>query len=355
MTTAARNLTVLVAGVWLAAAANAQPQQPHQPQAGRDKPYAYVPDTVSREAQELLRKATDPALRPPMPAPGDREGWKKVQASREAERRERSEAMIARYQPTLIDRKLGGTPVLEIRPRGWKDNGKVLVHIHGGSWVSYSPRSTIDSSAVVADRTGLRVVSVDYTLAPQAKWKQVQSEIVAAIKALVKEGVALGNLAIYGESAGGNLTAAVALKLRDQGLGMPAAIVLWSPCTDFDDTGDTRITLRAAEPTYLYDRHLKTAMLAYADPKDWRNPYVSPVRADFRKGFPPALIQVGTREIFLSDAVRLYQALDAAGIEVKLDVYEGMIHVFQRHLAEAPEGALALAKMKAFLERHLGR
>jgi acetyl esterase/lipase len=147
----------------------------------------------------------------------------------------------------------------------------------------------------------------------------------------------------------------VTLKLRDLGLGMPAAVVLWSPCTDFADTADTRVTLRAAEPTYLYDRHLRPAMLAYADAGDWRNPYVSPVLADFRKGFPPALIQAGTREIFLSDAVRLYQALDAAGVEVKLDVYEGMTHVFQRMLAEAPEGALALTKMKTFLERHLGR
>jgi acetyl esterase/lipase len=349
--TATWSIAILCGAVGLTGAALAQ--QPPPPD--RSKPYAYVPDTVSPQAQELLRKATDPALRPPMPAPDDREGWKQVQARREAERRERSEATIARYRPTLIDRKLGGTPVLEIRPRGWKDNGKLLVHIHGGSWVSYSPRSTIDSSAPVADRTGLRIVSIDYTLAPRAQWKQVQDEIVAVIRALTKEGIALRNVAIYGESAGGNLTAAVTLKLRDLGLGMPAAVVLWSPCTDFADTGDTRITLRAAEPTYLYDRHLRPAMLAYADPNDWRNPYVSPVRADFRKGFPPALIQAGTREIFLSDAVRLYQALDAAGVEVKLDVYEGMTHVFQRQLAEAPEGTLALTKMKAFLERHLGK
>jgi epsilon-lactone hydrolase len=348
--TARPSIVVLCAAVGVTGAAIAQ-----QPRPDLAKPYAYVPDTVSREAQELLRKATDPALRPPMPAPDDRQGWKEVQARREDERRERSAATIARYRPTLIDRKLGGTPVLEIRPRGWKDNGKLLVHIHGGSWVSYSPRSTIDSSAPVADRTGLRIISIDYTLAPRAKWKQVQDEIVAVIKALMKEGIALQNIALYGESAGGNLTAAVTLKLRDLGLGMPAAVVLWSPCTDFADTADTRITLRAAEPTYLYDRHLRPAMLAYADASDWRNPYVSPVRADFRKGFPPALIQAGTREIFLSDAVRLYQALDAAGIEVKLDVYEGMTHVFQRLLAEAPEGALALTKMKTFLERHLGR
>jgi acetyl esterase/lipase len=280
--TAAGSITVLCGAVWLTGAAVAQAPPPP----GQNKPYGYVPDTVSKEAREMLRKATDPALRPPMPAPDDREGWKQVQAKREAERRERSEATIARYRPTLIDRKLGGTPVLEIRPRGWKDNGKLLVHIHGGSWVSYSPRSTIDSSAPVADRTGLRIVSIDYTLAPQAKWRQVQEEIVAAIKALGKEGFPLKNVALYGESAGGNLVAAVTLKLRDLGLGMPAAVVLWSPCTDFADTGDTRTTLRTAEPTYLYDRHLRPAMLAYADASDWQSPYVSPVRADFRKGFP---------------------------------------------------------------------
>jgi len=135
---------------------------------------------------------------------------------------------------------------------------------------------------------------------------------------------------------------------------MPAAVVLWSPWADITDSGDTAVTLRHAEPTYLYDRHLKPPADAYADPKDQKHPYVSPVYGDFTKGFPPTLIQGGTKEIFLSHFVRLYQAIDQAGGTATLDVYEGMPHVFQPRLADAPEGKAALRKMAAFLKHHLG-
>lgn len=93
---------------------------------------------------------------------------------------------------------------------------------------------------------------------------------------------------------------------------MPAAVALWSPWADVTETGDTYITLEAAEPNYLYEILLGPSANAYADPKDKKNPYVSPVYGDFKKGFPPTLIQGGTKEIPLSGFVRLCQALDTA-------------------------------------------
>jgi monoterpene epsilon-lactone hydrolase len=126
-----------------------------------------------------------------------------------------------------------------------------------------------------------------------------------------------------------------------------------SPWADITDSEDPAVTLRHAEPTYLYERHLKPAADSYADPKDQKHPYVSPVYGDFSKGFPPTLIQGGTKEIFLSHFVRLYQAIDQAGGTAKLDLYDGMPHVFQPRLADAPEGKAALRKMAAFLEHHL--
>ena len=143
--------------------------------------------------------------------------------------------------------------------------------------------------------------------------------------------------------------------MRDKGFGMPAAVVLCSPWADITDSGDIAVTLKHAEPMYLYERHLKPSADAYADPKDQKHPYVSPVYGDYSKGFPPTLIQGGTKEIFLSNFVRQYQALDAAGQTVKLDLYDGMPHVFQPRLADAPEGKAALKKMKAFLDQHLGK
>ena len=142
--------------------------------------------------------------------------------------------------------------------------------------------------------------------------------------------------------------------MRDTGLGLPAAVVLWSPWADITETGDTYHSLRLVDPAYLYDRHLEAAADAYAAPGDQTHPYVSPVYGDFTSGFPPTLIQGGTREIFLSNFVRLYQALDTSGVPVKLDLYEGMPHVFQA-VPGLPESKLALVKVDAFLEQHLGK
>lgn len=318
------------------------------------KPFVSIPDTVSDEARAYLKSLPGPDARPAAPAPGDLTAWKKAWQDREAERLPLAEAALRRYGPTVTERKLGGVPVLDIKPRGWRDSGRVLVYAHGGAYTFFSARSTLSSSVVAADATGLRVVSVDYTVAPAGKWEQVTGEVVAVLTALQQEGVRLKATAIYGDSAGGGLAAGAVLKMRDRGLGMPAAVVLWSPWADITDSGDTAVTLKHAEPTYLYDRHLKPAADAYADPRDQKHPYVSPVYGDFARGFPPTLIQGGTKETFLSHFVRLYQALDQAGGTVKLDLYEGMPHVFQPRLADAPEGQAALKKMAAFLKQHLG-
>ena len=165
----------------------------------------------------------------------------------------------------------------------------------------------------------------------------------------------MADIAIYGDSAGGGMAAGVVLKMRDDGMGMPAAVVLWSPWADITETGDTYKTLKLAEPMYLYEKHLKHSADAYADPKDQKNPYVSPVYGDYTKGFPPTLIQGGTKEIFLSNFIRLYQALDSNGQNVKLDLYEGMSHVFQAFMPDTPESKMALGKVDAFLKQHLGK
>ena len=131
-------------------------------------------------------------------------------------------------------------------------------------------------------------------------------------------------------------------------------MVLWSPWSDITETGDTYTTLRDADPVLVYEGVLAPSAGAYADPSDQKIPYVSPVYGDYSEGFPPTLIQVGTAEIFLSNAVRHYQALDIAGIPVKLDPYDGMWHVFQAFHWDLPESHLAREKMAAFLRQQLG-
>jgi epsilon-lactone hydrolase len=317
------------------------------------QPYVHIPNTVSREAQEFLRTLKDPHLNPAFPDPADIAAWNKLQAWAEADGKARSEPLLKRYEPTVEKGELGGVPVLEIRPKEWKDNGKAIVYTHGGAYVMYSAASMLGRAAVAAHETGLRVVSVDYTLAPHARYNQISDQVVAAIQALLKRGQRLEDTAIYGDSAGGGLAAATVLKMRDRGFGMPAAAVLVSPWLDVTPSGDTETTLHDADPNQLYEKHGKYAAAAFADPKDQKDPYASPVYGDFSKGFPPTLIQGGLKETLLSGFVRLYQALDVAGVPVKLDPYEGMVHNFPDRIHDCPESILARRKMRDFLFQHL--
>jgi acetyl esterase/lipase len=319
------------------------------------KPFVQTPDTVSPEARAFLESLPDPATLPALPAADDVAGWKRAWQAGEVASEPKVQATLKRFEPTVLERKLGGVPVLDIKPKGWKESAKILVHLHGGAYAMYSAHSRLPSSVPAASATGLRVIAIDYTVAPAGKWPKVTDEVLAVIDAIQKEGHKPRDIAIYGESAGGALAAGSVLKMRDLGRGMPAAIVLWSPWADITDRGDSSITLKAFEPTYRYDNHLKSAADAYADPRDHKHPYVSPVYGDYSKGFPPTLIQGGTREIFLSHFVRLYRAIDAGGGAVILDLYDGMPHVFQirPEMVDAAETKTALAKMAAFLTRHL--
>ncbi|MBS1851015.1 MAG: alpha/beta hydrolase [Acidobacteria bacterium] len=322
---------------------------------------AYVPETVSPEAQQVLRLMEGPQGLP-LPEPNDVAGWNKIRnytppqflkIGKDPEIAKRTAAFAQRYPATHKKKTLGGVPVVEIVPQGWRENGKVLVYTHGGGYVTGN--GDFGLGGWVGGETGLRIVSVDYTLAPAAKWRQMTDQVVAVLVALEKEGYAAKNIAVLGDSAGGGLAAGSILKLRDEGHPMPGAVVLWSPWSDITETGDTYVTLRRADPILDYKVLLKKAADAYADPQDQKSPYVSPVYGDYAKGFPPTLIQGGTKEIFLSDFVRHYRAIDNAGGTAVLDLYEGMPHVFQGVMFATPEAQQAMTKMKKFLAAYLGK
>ena len=313
----------------------------------------FVPTTVSDGWQDVYDKLPDPIQMATLPGPDDVEAWGKVHSGIEEAQEANVQRIIKHYALNVESKDFGGVPVLEVTPSDWKDNGKVLVYVHGGAYTMFSARTSLNSSGSVATHTGLRVIAIDYTNPPRAKWQEVTDQVVTVFKELMKQGYTMEDIAIYGDSAGGGLAAGSVLKMRDAGLGTPAAVVLWSPWADITETGDTYQTLKDAEPNFLYESVLGPSADAYADQKDQKHPYVSPVYGDFTKGFPPTLIQGGTREIFLSNFVRLYQALDTSGQTVKLDLYEGMPHVFQIKLPDSSESVMALKKTDAFLVKYL--
>jgi acetyl esterase/lipase len=319
----------------------------------RAQPAFSIPSTISPEWQESLKTWTGPTDET-FPAPYDIDGWRQLQREGDRFIGRMTEPLMERYQPTITERDLGGVQVLDIKPKQWHDDGRILVYTHGGAYTFNSARSTLSSSVPVAAVTGLRVISVNYTLAPHARWDQVTDEVVSVVQALRAEGHEWNTIAMYGDSAGGGLAAGSILKMRDRGIGMPAALFVWSPWADLNETGDSYQTLADADPLLVYPRQLEKSAAAYADPADQKHPYVSPVYGDFTKGFPPTLIQVGTKEIFLSNSVRLYRALDLAGVPVVLDVYEGMPHVFQGIMSDSTESRTAFDKTNRFLGQYLG-
>ena len=223
---------------------------------GEGPPYRQVPDTVSEDWAVLFESLPDPAEPPTPPEPGDVEGWRERTQVLEAER-----LAMGLGDPgpgvEVTSTEIGGVPVLEIHPEGWVDDGRVVLYAHGGGYVAFTSRSTIGNAALVARASGLRVVSIDYTLAPHARWQEVTDQVIAVFGSVVDAGMRMEQIAIYGESAGGSLVAGSVLKMRDEGMGMPAAVVMWSPWSDITQTGDTYNTLADFEGSYLYERFLR--------------------------------------------------------------------------------------------------
>ena len=186
------------------------------------------------------------------------------------------------YHPNITVTELGDVNVLDIKPRDWRDNGKVLVYLHGGGYTLLSANSTLSTAATMANSTGLRVISVDYSLAPSSKWNQTIDEVISVIQALKEQGYSLNDIAMYGDSAGGGLVVGSVLKMRDEGLGIPV-LVLWSPWVDLTGMGDTFFTLKNADPLPLLTPRLLLAyVVVYANPSDQKNPYVSPAVRQFQ-------------------------------------------------------------------------
>ena len=310
-----------------------------------------IAPSVSPEAAAILGVigqaiAAMPERRPPETL----EDFDAARARGEAFAAQITAGPLATLAPELETWTAVGTPVLTVRPTTAKAGLAPLVYIHGGGFVGGSARANLLTAALAAHTSGRVVHSIDYTLAPRANWRDIQAEVLAAWSAILD--ISERPPGLIGDSAGGCIAAAATLALRDRGLVQPGALVLFSPVVDLAGDGDTNRTL--APYDYLDAKVLAPALRAYADPTEWADPLVSPIKADFARGFPPTLLQVGTREILLSDSIRLHRALRAAGQTSRLEAYEGMPHVFQPMLARTPEGQAAWAEVAEFWEEHLG-
>lgn len=228
----------------------------------------------------------------------------------------------------------------------------VVLYLHGGGYVQGSMNLQKDLVSRISRVSKSRVLMIDYRLAPESPYPAALEDSVIAYKWLIdNKGINPKSIVISGDSAGGGLTAATLLKLRDIGIILPAAAVLLSPWTDLDITGDSVRSKRRIDP-FIDASALFFMADLYIGDNDPKNPYISPLYGDL-KGLPPLLIQVGSAEVILDDSIRFAEKAKSAGVEVTLDVWEDMVHVFQVFAAWAPEGEQAIEKIGEFIQKHI--
>ena len=230
--------------------------------------------------------------------------------------------------------------------------GKAILYFHGGGFRIGSVSSHRDLISQIALASGCRVLAVNYRLAPEHRFPAALDDAIAAYGWMLDRGLKSGNVAFAGDSAGGNLVLAAMLALRERGLPLPASSVLMSPWTDLAATGASYVSRAETDPIHQRPMILALAKNYLGGQGDPYDPLVSPLYADLR-GLPPLLIQVGDRETVLDDSVMFSDMARAAGVDVDLEVWDGMIHVFQMFSAELPEAHQAIASIAGFLNRHL--
>ncbi|CAN7634317.1 alpha/beta hydrolase [Bradyrhizobium sp. LjRoot220] len=229
---------------------------------------------------------------------------------------------------------------------------KAILYFHGGGFRIGSVASHRELLAQIALAGGCRVLAINYRLAPEHRFPAALDDALAAYGWMLDQGLKPDSVVFAGDSAGGNLVLAAMLALRERGLPLPVSAVLMSPWTDLAATGASYVSRAEADPIHQRPMILalaKNYLGGQADPCD---PLVSPLYADL-KGLPPLLIQVGDRETVLDDSVMLADLARAAGVDVHLEVWDGMIHVFQMFGAELPEAHRAIASIAGFLNLHL--
>jgi monoterpene epsilon-lactone hydrolase len=244
--------------------------------------------------------------------------------------------------PTTI----GGVSAVEVTIRG-TDPANVILYFHGGVYVIGSAATSVPLVSDLARRTHAKAITLDYRLGPEHPYPAAVEDALAAYKGLLEQGIDPGQIALAGDSAGGGLAVATLLSLRDAGTPLPSCAYLMSPYADLTLSGATIVEREAVDPI-LTPIGLRLRIPDYVAGADASDPHISPIFGDLSE-LPPLLIQVGSHEVLLSDALRLAARAANADVPVTLEVTPGVPHVFQGYAAMLDEGSVALDRAAAFI------
>jgi len=228
---------------------------------------------------------------------------------------------------------------------------RVVLYLHGGGYVIGSIKTHRDLMGRVSRAAQARVLGLDYRLAPENPFPAAVDDAVTAYRWLLAQGVKPARIAVAGDSAGGGLAMATLVAIRDASLDVPGTGVCLSPWVDLEGIGESMKTRAKADPVVQKEGLVGMAQ-AYLQGKDPRTPLAAPLYADL-KGLPPLLIQVGDAETLLDDSTRLADRARAAGVQVKLEVWPEMIHVWQMFAGFLPEGQQAIDGIGKFIRERI--
>jgi len=232
------------------------------------------------------------------------------------------------------------------------DASTVIFYLHGGGYIIGSPNTHRDTVARISRSSGARALVVDYRLAPENPFPAAVEDATSAYRWLLAQGVDPQRVVIAGDSAGGGLAAATLVALRDQRRPLPAGAVLISAWTDMEGSGESMTTKAQVDPI-IQKEFLDIAAGHYLGGADPRTPLASPIYADLA-GLPPMLIHVGENETLLDDSTRLAERAKATGVDVTLEIWDEMIHVWHIFAAMLPEGQQAIDRIGEWVREKLG-
>lgn len=312
-----------------------------------------VPGDVSRQLQALIR-APYPAgvLAPP---PKTKDEWRALDKRFDAEWSKTLAGLRKTLDVSVEPTTIAGVKAYLVTPADLRpeNRNRMLIHVHGGGYVSGGGEAATSEAIMMAGIGGYRVISVDYRMPPDDPFPAALDDALTVWES-VAQTVKPQNMAIFGSSSGGGLALATVLRAKDEGLPLPGAVSAATPWSDLDKIGDSYFANEYVDNMLVtWDGWLSGAAHLYADGRDLKNPYLSPIYGDF-KNFPPTILTTGTRDLFLSNTVRVHRKLRRAGVIADLNVYEGMSHA-QYAGPDMPEAREVFEDIARFFDAHLGR
>ena len=306
--------------------------------------YKEAPRSISPEAQRVFEEFPKPSELPDL---NDQLALRQFRQQFKTETIQFNAQAGCSYE--FQTENIAGVRCLWITTPSCRKEAAPLIHLHGGYYIFGDPESCAGYMIRLAELAGVPVLSIDYRLAPEHPFPAALDDVVSVLHALHDRKQPVCNLVLIGESAGGGLALSVAMSLRNNRETLPEALILLSPWTDLTESGDTYLTLASHDPL-MGKGSTQAVVKAYSASRDPSEPLISPLFGNF-EGLPPILIQAGSREVILSDSIRTARRARTAGVDVQLDIWDGMWHTF--HFDQTtPEACEAISEIGDFISRY---